>query len=118
MTTYADYEGYINRMTEDGERNPAVQLSRRLLRQHLRHIRKPEKDSGDGQGAAVLPGLLHDHLLRHRVGVLILLQQETFQLHREIRMFRSGISENQIKTIRVLNKPELIHFFTALEDRG
>ena len=49
---------------------------------------------------------------------LIFLQQETFQLHRELRMFKSGISENQIKTIRVLNKPELIRFFTSLADEG
>ena len=47
---------------------------------------------------------------------LIFLQQETFQLHRELRMFKTGISENQIKTIRVLNKPELVRFFRTLAD--
>lgn len=47
---------------------------------------------------------------------LIFLQPETFQFHRELRMFRTGISENQIKTIRVLNTPELITFFRTLAD--
>lgn len=46
---------------------------------------------------------------------LIFLQPETFQLYRDVRMYKMGITENQIKTIRFLDKPEIIKFFTALE---
>ena len=45
---------------------------------------------------------------------LVLLQPETFHLYREMRILKSGISENQIKTIRVLDTPEQINFFRAL----
>lgn len=48
---------------------------------------------------------------------IVFLQPQTFQLHREIRMYKMGISENQIKTVRFLNTPELIEFFTGLEDK-
>lgn len=46
---------------------------------------------------------------------LIFLQPETFQLYREVRMYKTGITENQLKTIRFLDKPEIIKFFTGLE---
>ena len=48
---------------------------------------------------------------------LIFLQRETFQFHREMKMYEMGINENQLKPVRVLDKPELIQFFTLLEER-
>lgn len=48
---------------------------------------------------------------------LIFLQKETFQFHREMKMYEMGINENQLKPVRVLDKPELIKFFTLLEER-
>ncbi|MBR3234192.1 MAG: GH3 auxin-responsive promoter family protein [Atopobiaceae bacterium] len=48
---------------------------------------------------------------------LIFLQKETFQFHREMKMYEMGINENQLKPVRVLDKPELIRFFTLLEER-
>ena len=47
---------------------------------------------------------------------LYFLQPQTFQLYREIKMYKIGISENQLKPVRVLHTPELIQFFTKLED--
>lgn len=44
---------------------------------------------------------------------IIFLQQQVFQLHREIKMYKMGLTENQLKTARVLNTPELIKFFTS-----
>lgn len=49
---------------------------------------------------------------------LIFLQRETFQLQREMKMYKMGISENQLKPVRVLNTPELIKFFTSLEEKA
>ena len=46
---------------------------------------------------------------------LIFLQPETFQLFREVRMYKTGLSDNQLKTIRILNDPAVIIFFTGLE---
>ncbi|MBR1438888.1 MAG: GH3 auxin-responsive promoter family protein [Synergistaceae bacterium] len=46
---------------------------------------------------------------------LIFLQPQTFQLYRDVRMYKTGITENQLKTIRFLDKSEIIKFFTALE---
>ena len=48
---------------------------------------------------------------------LIFLQSQTFQLYREIKMFKTGLTENQLKTVRVLTTPELIKFFTGLEEK-
>lgn len=48
---------------------------------------------------------------------LIFLQKETFQFHREMKMYEMGINENQLKPVRVLDKPDLIKFFTLLEER-
>ena len=48
---------------------------------------------------------------------LIFLQPQTFQLYREMKMYREGISENQLKPVRVLNTPELVKFFTGLEEK-
>ncbi len=42
---------------------------------------------------------------------IVFLQPQTFQLHRAVRMKQYGISENQIKTVRVLSTPELVSFF-------
>ena len=47
---------------------------------------------------------------------IIFLQQETFQFQREMKMYEMGINENQLKPVRVLDKPELIEFFTKLEE--
>ena len=44
---------------------------------------------------------------------IVFLQQKVFQLHRELKMYKNGLSENQIKTPRVLNTPELIKFFSS-----
>ena len=48
---------------------------------------------------------------------LVFLQPQTFQLQREIKMYKMGISENQLKTVRFLETQELIDFFTGLEDK-
>jgi hypothetical protein len=32
-------------------------------------------------------------------------------------MYEMGINENQLKPVRVLDKPDLIKFFTLLEER-
>ncbi len=48
---------------------------------------------------------------------IIFLQQQTFQLQREIKMYKTGLNENQIKTVRVLKTPELIKFFTGQAER-
>ena len=48
---------------------------------------------------------------------LIFLQAQTFQFHREMKMYEMGINENQLKPVRVLDKPDLIKFFTLLEER-
>ena len=48
---------------------------------------------------------------------LIFLQSQTFRLYRELKMYREGISENQLKPVRVLNTPELVRFFTGLEEK-
>ena len=48
---------------------------------------------------------------------LIFLQSQTFQLQRELKMYKTGLTENQLKTDRVLSTPELIKFFTAMEER-
>ncbi|MBR3316780.1 MAG: GH3 auxin-responsive promoter family protein [Atopobiaceae bacterium] len=48
---------------------------------------------------------------------LIFLQKETFQFHREMKMYEMGINENQLKPVRVLDKPDLIKFFTLLEEK-
>lgn len=47
---------------------------------------------------------------------LVFLQRYTFQLQRELRMYKMGLSENQMKTIRVLEKPDLIKFFETLKE--
>ena len=47
---------------------------------------------------------------------LVFLQSQTFQLYREMKMYKAGISENQLKPIHVLTTPEQIKFFTALEN--
>lgn len=47
---------------------------------------------------------------------VIFLQKETFQLQRELKMYRFGLSENQLKTVRVLTTPEQIKFFTTLKE--
>ena len=49
--------------------------------------------------------------------VLKFLQPQTFRLHRELKMYKAGISENQLKPVRVLDTPELVRFFTALEEK-
>ena len=48
---------------------------------------------------------------------LIFLQRETFQFQRDMKMYEMGINENQLKPVRVLDKPELIRFFTLLEEQ-
>lgn len=49
--------------------------------------------------------------------VLKFLQPQTFRLYRELKMYKAGISENQLKPVRVLDTPELVRFFTALEEK-
>ena len=44
---------------------------------------------------------------------IIFLQQQVFALHRELKMYKMGLSENQLKTPRVLSTPELIAFFSS-----
>ena len=48
---------------------------------------------------------------------IVFLQQETFQFFREMKMYQMGINENQLKPVRVLDKQELVDFFTHLEER-
>ena len=48
---------------------------------------------------------------------LIFLQRETFQFFREMKMYRLGLNENQMKTVRVLNTPALVSFFRLLEEQ-
>ena len=48
---------------------------------------------------------------------IVFLQQEAFAFHREVKMFKMGLSENQIKTPRVLSTPEEIKFFTSQAER-
>lgn len=47
---------------------------------------------------------------------LIFLQSQTFQLYREMKMYKTGLTDNQLKTVRVLTTPELIRFFTGLAE--
>ncbi len=47
---------------------------------------------------------------------LIFLEKETYSLYRELKMFKQGISENQLKPVRVLRTEEQIKFFTELEE--
>ena len=42
---------------------------------------------------------------------VVFLQQQVFQLQREIKMYKMSLSENQLKTARVLTTPEQIRFF-------
>ena len=44
---------------------------------------------------------------------IVFLQQQVFALHRELKMYKMGLSENQLKTPRVLTTPELIAFFSS-----
>lgn len=44
---------------------------------------------------------------------IVFLQQQVFALHRELKMYKMGLSENQLKTVRVLSTPELIKFFSS-----
>lgn len=44
---------------------------------------------------------------------IMFLQQQVFALHRELKMYKMGLSENQLKTPRVLTTPELIAFFSS-----
>ena len=44
---------------------------------------------------------------------IVFLQQQVFALHRELKMYKMGLSENQLKTPRVLSTPELISFFSS-----
>lgn len=46
---------------------------------------------------------------------LVFLQPETFQFYREVRMYKTDITENQLKTIRLLGKPGIIKSLTALK---
>ena len=48
---------------------------------------------------------------------LVFLQKETYSLYRELKMFREGISENQMKPIRVLRTEDQKRFFTELEEK-
>lgn len=47
---------------------------------------------------------------------IVFLQKSTFQLYRELKMYKMGISENQLKPVRVLNTPELVKFFNGLKE--
>ncbi len=47
---------------------------------------------------------------------IIFLQPQTFMLQREMKMYKTGLSENQLKTPRVLTTKEQISFFNALEE--
>ncbi len=48
---------------------------------------------------------------------LTFLQSQTFQLYREIKMYKSGISENQLKPVHVLTTPEMIRFFSGMVEQ-
>jgi len=39
-------------------------------------------------------------------------------IYREIKMYKTGISENQLKPVHILTTPELIRFFTGLEEKS
>ena len=47
---------------------------------------------------------------------LVFLQKETYSLYRELKMFKQGISENQLKPVRVLRTEEQKQFFRELEE--
>lgn len=47
---------------------------------------------------------------------IIFLQSQTFQLQREMKMYKTGLTENQLKTVRVLTTKEQIGFFNALKE--
>ena len=47
---------------------------------------------------------------------IIFLQSQTFQLQREMKMYKTGLTENQLKTVRVLTTKEQIGFFDALKE--
>ena len=47
---------------------------------------------------------------------LVFLQKETYSLYRELKMFKQGISENQLKPVRVLRTEEQKQFFQKLEE--
>ncbi len=47
---------------------------------------------------------------------LVFLQKETYSLYRELKMFKQGISENQLKPVRVLRTEEQKKFFRELEE--
>lgn len=48
---------------------------------------------------------------------LIFLQKETYSLFRELKMYKQGISENQLKPVRVLRTEEQKQFFSELEEK-
>ncbi len=47
---------------------------------------------------------------------IVFLQSQTFQLQREMKMYKTGLTENQLKTVRVLTTKEQIGFFNALKE--
>ena len=47
---------------------------------------------------------------------LVFLEPETYLLYRELKMYEQGISENQLKPVRVLRTDALKKFFTRMED--
>lgn len=62
-----------------------------------------------------------NHVTKGDIGEpeLVLLQQETFRLQREMKVYRYGLSENQLKTPRLLSTPAQVQFFNVLaEDYG
>lgn len=60
-----------------------------------------------------------NHVAKGDIGApeLKLLQQETFHLQRELKMYKFGLSENQLKTPRLLTTSEQLYFFHALEEQ-
>jgi len=48
---------------------------------------------------------------------LVFLQGQTFQLYRETKRYRNGLSVNQLKTVHFLSTPEMIRFFMGLEEK-
>ena len=63
--------------------------------------------------ASTTYGILAAHIGRPRI---VFLKQDTFRIFRDSRVRMNNISENQIKTIRVLSTPETVAFFESRKE--
>ena len=84
---------------------------------------EPE-ESVPAERAAELGAVLHQELcranenydvLKNTIGIpkIVFLRPQAFRRHKKTRMEKYGITDNQMKTVRVLSTPEQVRFFEA-----